>query len=141
KDVDFTKSLIVYQELVRELRAPGVGTGGLRTLLLAMVEKLRQSAPPETGERLLEAWINGLQGADFELESFRRAVYRALRAHLQEDAAVFEACLRWLEGGGSDRSLAKKTDLPVMTQAEENLDARRWGRAGVQVVRPSLCVV
>src|SRR5947199_352086 len=80
---------------------------------------------PEAGERLLEAWINGLQGADFELESFRRAVHRALRAHLQEDEGVFDACLRWLEGEVSDRALAKKTDLPVVAKADENLHARR----------------
>src|SRR5262249_58040460 len=80
KNVDFTQSLVVYKELTRGIVAPNTQGSGLSRLLDAVLEKIKGNAPKGVGDELCRAWVEGLQGVNWELEAFRRAVYRALRA-------------------------------------------------------------
>src|SRR3954468_5115119 len=120
KDLDFTKSLVVYREVTRELRTPGAGERGIRALLAAALEQVRGRAAGNEAlaDRLVAGWIAGLDKADFELETFGRVLRQGLRAQLREDEAVFVAACRWLDGEVSDRAVAKELGLTSVAKAE-----------------------
>ena len=60
KDVDFTKNLIVYREVVRELRIPLFQKHGIRTLLTAAIEKVKSRIEDEgLQDIVIGNWISG----------------------------------------------------------------------------------
>ncbi|HID31057.1 MAG TPA: hypothetical protein EYP19_13790, partial [Desulfobacterales bacterium] len=126
KDVDFTKSLIVYQEVARELSTPGQNGKGMRALLLGCLDQVKNMAPTkEDTEEFLSAWISGLDLASFELDSFGFVARRALEAHLEENEGLFNTACRWLSGEVTNRFIAKDLGLKTISGAEQNLYARR----------------
>ena len=136
KSVDFTKSLVVYQEVCREIRVPGVGPRGLRSLFQACLAKAREASPDEgVAEDVVKAWIGGIEMADLDLSVFGRVAQTALRAGLGNDAEALEAALRWLSGDVSDRRLARDLSVPVVTKSSENLHARRALMSLFQLIR------
>lgn len=137
KDVDFTKSLVVYREVTREIRAPNLDGRGIQSLLVASLDCVRQQAAGNTpmADRLAEGWVAGLDKVDFELEAFGRVARQAFEAHLQEDEATFTAACRWLEGDVADRGLARELSLSPVGKSEENLHGRRCLLSLFQFVR------
>lgn len=135
KNVDFTKRLVVYQELTKEIRPPGVAVTGMRALIDAILDKVRLSAPAPAGDKLCDAWVQGLLNAQFALPSFGRAVQRACAASLANDASEYERCLRWLEGEVTDKALAASLELPVVAKDGENLHAQRATLSLFQFIR------
>ncbi len=137
KDLDFTKSLIVYREVVRAMRAPGADERGIRSLLDAAVGQIRGRAAGNAtlGDHLVAGWIAGLDKADFELEAFGRVLRHGLEAQLREDDAAFAAACRWLDGEVTDRTLARELGLTPVTKSEENLYGRRMLLALFQFIR------
>ena len=137
KDLDFTKSLVVYREVTREIRMPGVEGRGIRALLLASLDRVRDNAPGnETlAERLVAGWVAGLDKVDFELDAFGRVARQGLEAHLREDDGAFAAACRWLEGDVVDRALARELELSPVSKGEENLYGRRALLSLFQFVR------
>lgn len=137
KDLDFTRSLVVYREVTRELRTPGAGERGIRAALLAALDGVRARAAGNDalGDRLVAGWIAGLDKADFELEAFGRVARQGLEAHLREDDAHLAAACRWLDGEVGDRALARELDLTPVAKAEENLHGRRMLLSLFQFVR------
>jgi len=137
KDLDFTKSLVVYGEVTRELRTPGAGERGIRPLLAAAQEQVRGRAGGDLalGDRLLAGWIAGLDQVDFELETFGRVLRHGLEAQLREDDAAFAAACRWLDGEVGDRTVARELGLTPVVKSEENLHGRRMLLALFQFIR------
>ena len=126
KDIDFTQSLIVYKEVIRELRSPLDGSQGVRSLLIAIVEHIRKKAPNKSAEDiLLLGWISGLDKVDFKLDVFAKVVKVALMAYVNGDEAVFEAATRWIAGEINDKALASELRVPQVTKSEHNLFAKR----------------
>jgi hypothetical protein len=127
KDLDFTRSLVVYREVARELRAPGASERGIRALLAAALEQVRGRAAGNEAlaDRLAAGWIAGLDKADFELEALGRVLRQGFEAQLREDETVFAAACRWLDGEVGDRAVAKALGLTPVTKGEENLHGRR----------------
>ncbi len=137
KDLDFTKSLVVYREVTRELRTPGASERGIRPLLAAALEQMRGRAAGNAtlGDRLVAGWIAGLDKADFELETFGRILRQGLEAQLREDDATFAAACRWLDGEVGDRALARELGLSPVAKGEENLYGGRMLLSLLQFVR------
>lgn len=127
KDLDFTKGLVVYREVAREVRAPGATERGIRALLAASLAQVRRPAAENEAlaDRLAAGWVAGLDKADFELDAFGRVVRQGLEALLREDDAGFTAACRWLAGEVGDRALARQLGLAPVAQGEENLYGRR----------------
>lgn len=127
KDLDFTKSLVVYREVTREIRVPGAEERGIRALLLAALERVRAGAPGNDvlADRLVAGWVAGLDKVDFELDTFGRVARRGLEGWLREDEAGFGAACRWLEGEMGDRALARGLGLTPVSKSEEGLHGRR----------------
>jgi hypothetical protein len=127
KDLEFTKSLIVYREVAKGIRAPGSWTTGIRTLLIASLDQIRQQANANeaVAAQLVERWVAALDQVGFELEAFGRIAKMGLLAHLQGDGDTFEATCRWLDGEVSDRLLSKRLEVSPVGRAEENLHGRR----------------
>ena len=127
KDLDFTKSLVVYREVTREIRLPDVGERGMRALLLASLDQVRGKALGNEGlaERLVAGWVAGLDKTGFALDPFGRVVRHGLEAHLREDEAAFDAACRWLGGEVTDRALTRELGLTPVSKSEENLHGRR----------------
>ncbi len=125
KDVDFTRTLMVYAEVAREIRAPESASTGIRALLRSALARVRDQAPPGRMMVFTRAWIDGIAAADYPLPAFGRILRRALDAHDNGDDASFEAACRWLDGEVSDRALAARLEISVVQRAEENLHGRR----------------
>src|SRR5690606_29927121 len=99
KDIDFTKSLIVYSEVVREIRTPLYREHGIRVLLQAALDKARyQVNDTYMQDIIVNAWVSGLDKVDFKYKTFGKIVKKALLAKLNDDDVVFDSCCRWLEG-------------------------------------------
>lgn len=135
-DLDFTQSLLVYREIVRDLRVPNGTEHGIQGLLLAAVERVRRMAPdPSTAEPLVQAWVAGLDKADFKLDTFGRVSKRTLQAYLAGDEMAFTAGCRWLSGEVSDRALSRDLSVTPISRREENLHGRRALLSLFQFVR------
>jgi hypothetical protein len=137
KDLDFTRSLVVYREVTRELRTPGADERGIRPLLAAALDQVRGRAAGNAalGDQLVASWIAGLDKADFELETFGRVLRQGFEAQLREDDATFAAACRWLDGEVGDRTLARDLGLTPVAKAEENLHGRRMLLSLFQFIR------
>ena len=137
KDIDVTKSLNVYREVAREVRAPGSDQKGIRALLIASLEQVRAGAGdnPLVVDKLAAAWVEGLDKANYELEAYGRIVRRALEAHLLADGATFEAAARWLEGDFGDKQLGRDLNVSTIDRSEENIHGRRALLSLFQLVR------
>lgn len=137
KDIDFTKSLVVYRELAREIRTPGGAARGISALLSMALHRISQRAGDSAigGDRLARAWLAGLEQADFELPDFGRITRQALDAQLAEDQVTFDACCRWLGGDFGDKALARMLSAYPISKSEENLYGRRAFLALCQFVR------
>jgi hypothetical protein len=137
KDLDFTRSLVVYREVTREIRTPGADERGIRPLLAAALDQVRGRAAGNAalGDRLVAGWIAGLDKTDFELETFGRVLRQGFEAQLREDDATFVAACRWLDGEVSERTLARELGLTPVAKAEENLHGRRMLLSLFQFIR------
>lgn len=125
KDVDFTRTLMVYTEVVRGIRAPESTSTGVRALLRSALARVRGQAPAGRIAVFTRAWIDGIGVADYPLPAFGRVVRRALDALDSGDDADFEVACRWLEGEVADRALAARLDVSLVQRADENLHGRR----------------
>ena len=126
KDIDFTKTLLVYREVAREIHVPGQSGRGIQGLLELAVQKVGGSLHEQSGvsEKLLAAWIAGIDQADFADKPYARVLKHALEAQLAGETAVFDQGCRWLAGEVSDRTLVKNLPVSVLSKAEHN----RFGR-------------
>ena len=61
KSIDFTKSLTVYSEVIREIRTPLYREHGIRILLQAALEKACcQVKDPTMQDTITNAWVTAL---------------------------------------------------------------------------------
>lgn len=137
KNIDFTQGLVVYQEIAREMRAPGVETTGLRAVILDAINRVRATAasagvPPQD---VLSAWAIGLTEANFLSVPFSRVLRRAVEAELVGDRETFEAATRWLSGEVLDRTVAGLVGELPPSAAELKVFAHRARLSLFQFVR------
>ncbi|HHY90669.1 MAG TPA: DUF2791 family P-loop domain-containing protein [Clostridiales bacterium] len=136
KDIDFTKSLIVYGEIVRGIRTPLYREHGIQTLLQAALDKACSPISDSSmKDMIVHAWIKGLDKIDFKYKTFGVVVKKALLAKLNEDDVVFDSCCRWLEGDINDRSLAKELNVPKIDAGSNNLYAKNMMLSLFQFIR------
>ncbi len=136
KDFDVTKPLTTYREIAREIRAPNSSEHGIEGLLVASLEQVASKAKDEsTSEDLVQAWIAGLDKADFKLKVFARIAKRSLQAYLAEDEATFEAGCRWLGGDVGDRALCRELSVSPVPKSEESLHGKRALLSLAQFIR------
>jgi hypothetical protein len=137
KDIDFTNSLLVYQEITREIRAPGQDAHGLRVLISACVDIVRQRAATAgaPADEVAAAWAGALAEANLELDAFGRVARRTVLSRLQGDEEGFELGCRWLGGDVGDRALAKQLGESVFTVAEQRVFSRRARLSLFQLIR------
>jgi len=127
KDLDFAQNLVIYREVVRAIRPPYGEHRGIRALLMAALDEVRrrtESASEAVRDQLVNAWVTGLESADFELELFGQVAKRGLEALIRGEVLVFEAACRWLGGEVADRQLARDLCLTSVPREEQ----RRHGR-------------
>jgi hypothetical protein len=136
KDFDVTESLLTYREIVREVRPPSGSEHGMRGLLVAAVEQIRSMADDvSASQALVQAWIAGLDKADFKLETFGKVAKRSLQAYLAGDETTFESGCRWLGGYVGDRALCRELSVSPVPRSEEKLHGRRALLSLVQFIR------
>jgi hypothetical protein len=136
KAIDFTKSLLVYKEVTREIRPPGTAARGLKPFLLAICERVRLQAPTGADpDAFLAAWIAGLDQADFKLEPFGRVARKALEALVHDESTMLELGIRYLGGDISDREVTKAVGTSPVRTDEHNLHAKRATLSLYQLAR------
>jgi hypothetical protein len=119
--------MVVYREVASEIRAPGSDQRGIKTLLLAALDRVRAQAGTNEAQAdvLARAWIAGLDKHDFELEAFGRVARRGLESYVERDLDTFGAACRWLSGDVGDRVLARDLATSVVSKSEENIHGNR----------------
>lgn len=136
KDVDFTKSLIVYSELVRELKIPGFAEGGIRALIRASIEKVKSQIDDDNArEAVLNGWISGIDKNSFKLDTFGKVIKKALIAEIEQDETILNIACRWLEGDFNDKSLSRDLGIIKIDQSSNNLYAKRVMLSLFQFIR------
>lgn len=137
KNLDFGQNLIVYQEIAKQLRAPGGDAHGLRVLLLEAVRRVHDNAVAAgmPGDELLAAWAAGLGEKDFASPAFGRVLRVAVDAHRAGDADTFEAATRWLSGEVTEKAIAKTVGESVLATPELKVFAHRARLSLFQFVR------
>jgi hypothetical protein len=136
KDIDFSKSLIVYSEVVRELRVPFSKDRGIKHFLRACLERVKSCSEDKNIEELyLNGWISGIDKKDFKLDIFGNVVKKALLAILDEDNIILDMCSRWLEGDINDRGLSRELGIAKVDKSSNNLYAKRLMMSLFQFVR------
>jgi len=93
KHVDFTRTLMVYSEVAREIRAPESMSTGVRALLRSALARVCDQAPAGRMAVFTRAWIDGIAAADYPLPAFGRIVRRALDAHDNGDGRGLRGCM------------------------------------------------
>lgn len=126
KDVDFTKNIIVYREVAKEIKVPGQHGKGMRTLLLECKNRIQNKVPnKDLSREFFNAWVSGLEQASFELELFGVVARLAFEAEQDGNETLFNAACRWLGGEVTDRFVAKELALSCIPEKELNLYGRR----------------
>lgn len=107
KDLDYSNRLLVYKEIVRNLRVPGASGRGVRELIAACANNVRSKLPdPDAAEAAFQGWLEGLPDHDFKSDKFGRVAQKAIRYYDQEDQDGFQAACQWLEGAFDSKELA-----------------------------------
>lgn len=126
KDVDFTKSLIVYSEIVKELRTPYSTGYGINSLIDGAVNKIRnQVGEQELRDIILGDWVKSIDKIDYKLDIFGKVMKKALIAKIEENEIIFEMCCDWLGGVFNDKDLSKELGIPKLDKSSNNLYAKR----------------
>lgn len=126
KNVDFTQSLVVFQEVARECRAPGKAHRGVAALIQDAVERIRRKSEAEDlpSADILRSWADGLANRDFRSLAFGRVLKKAVHAHLDGDAAGVDLATRWLSGEVTVTVIAKAVGESTMKQSQIKVHAQ-----------------
>lgn len=109
KDLDYSNRLLVYKEIVRNLRMPNSSGRGMREMLAASVKNVRNLLPdPDAAEAAFQGWLEGITDHDFKLDKFARVAQKAVRYYDQEDQDGFQTACQWLEGAFDSREIASR---------------------------------
>jgi len=118
KNLDYSQGLVVYQEIARQVRAPGTENHGLQSLLLEALRRITEKAEAAglPADGILDGWIAALDDQDLPLSSFTRVLKRGIQDHLTGEVEGFQAAMRWLSGEVTDRPLSRSLgESPVST--------------------------
>jgi len=121
KDIDFTKSLLVYKEVAREIGFRGEKVRGISAFLEKCVEKIMDDFvdSPEEAEEMTRSAIKAIDRQSFKDNSFGRAAQQALQACIDNDQEKFQQLSRWLGGEVGEAALARQLGFSRITKAEE----------------------
>ncbi|MEQ8187744.1 MAG: BREX system ATP-binding domain-containing protein [Candidatus Eremiobacterota bacterium] len=136
KDIDFSRSIIVYSEVIRELRVPFSRERGIKHFLSASLEKVKSCSENKYIEELfVNGWISGIDKKGFKLDMFGKVIKKALMAIVEEDDVILDMCCRWLEGDINDRRLSGELGIAKIDKSSNNLYAKRLMMSLFQFIR------
>lgn len=130
KQLDFTKPLIVYKELAREVKAPDSQGTGIHELIIVTIERHREAGS-------LPDWLSLLERPQLKLREFGLAARAAAKAYLDGDMMRFEDACRWLAGEVSDKDAAKAAGVAKVATAEHDITGARLRLSLAQFIRLS----
>lgn len=133
KDVDFTKNLLVYQEVVRDIRVGTGGERGIAGLIRSCLDEVQRKA--EEDDDLVRAWIEGVDKRSYRLQEFGYVMRLGLEAHRRNDEERMREAERWLSGSVTDAGLARKLNVSRVTRQQEGTFGRRALHSLFQFVR------
>lgn len=137
RDIDPSQSLVVYQEVARQVQPPKMETTGIQTLLQACLDQVAERAQAQgpKAEMLQRAWVETVDAPGISLAAFGKVARKGLEALLNGHTSALDQACRWLEGEVSDRSLAAKLGVTVIPRAEHNLTGRRALLSLMQLIK------
>lgn len=126
RNIDITKSLIVYKEVAREIAVPGQKSKGIDGLLKAYYNKVRsQDSDPEISDDFVRSAIEALKDTEFEHPGFRRVLIRTLTAIVRGEEDTIDAGCQWLSGEITNHRLANVLNTNTIPAAEQDAFGRR----------------
>jgi len=141
KNIDFCDGLVVYKEIMREIRAPGSNLRGVASMMRACRDNVNESfseLPPDKIDDARGRWIEGLRDTTFQLSEYGRVARLAFCALERKDEDVFDNACRWLEGEVSDRRLAKAIGVTPVAKGEQPIHAKRSLQSLFQLMKGAL---
>jgi hypothetical protein len=137
KQVDFTRSLIRYQEVATRVQAPTSHRRGMRALLEACLTNVRAKVTigGSVADAATRGWVEALAREDLTLPSYARVASRTLLALLDGDDETADAGVAWLEGTVADTTIAKRLGVSKVLSARADLHGQQALHSLFQLVR------
>ncbi len=134
KEIDYTKTLVIYQEVVRGLTMNNQ-TYGLNWLFQEVIARKRKALQGDFDDFHLNQWINGLDQYQYKLNEYGRLIKRAFLAIYAENNIEFESIIRWLSGEIGNKQLARDLGLSPVSSNEQNRYAQRMLHSLFQFIK------
>lgn len=126
KDIDFTKTIIIYSEIVRALKVPGLRGTGIRHFLYKSIDMIKKNTKKDIPDDIvINEWINHISEVDFELDSYGKVLKKALTAIFVGNNELLDATCRWLEGDFENSILARELGVAKVEKSSSNRIAKR----------------
>lgn len=138
KNIEIDNTLIIYKEIAREIKVPGKNPKGIKNLLQASIEKIRQQYPDKAmQEEVIGHWLDNIDQQTFENDIFRRVLLMTLKAIIKGDRENLEDGASWLSGDVANRSLCRALGVNPIAAKEQNTFGRRATFSLCQYIRIS----
>ncbi len=137
KQVDFTRSLVRYQEVATRVQPPISKRSGMRALLEACLENVRAkiAVGGSVADAATRGWAEALAREDFALSMYARVASRTLLALLESDEETADAGVQWLEGSVADTAIAKRLGVTKVVSTRADLHGQQALHSMFQLVR------
>ncbi|ADQ41172.1 hypothetical protein Calkr_1681 [Caldicellulosiruptor acetigenus I77R1B] len=118
RDIDFSDKLLIYSEVVRNIKAPLQQNEGLSEFLRYTLDSMiRDTKNPQY---LKERFSRDINDSRFKSREFGKMIKLALVSYLNNDISTFDLCCDYLLGNISDNKLCRELGIPKVTKSAQN---------------------
>jgi len=138
KDLDYTQSLLIYEQVANNLQMKGSTGHGIKTLLESIYVRLKAQSPTvDLEEDFVDRWIGGIPGWDLKNGAFQRVYMIALESLHMGASKKFDTACRWLSGEVTNRNVCKELGEVPVTRADTSIFGKSALLALGQAIRKS----
>jgi len=118
RDIDFSDKLLIYSEVVRNMKAPLQQNEGLSEFLRYTLENMIND--PKNSQYLKEKFLRDINDGSFKSREFGKVIKLAIISYLNGDISTFDSCCDYLLGNISDSKLCRELGISKVTKSAQN---------------------
>jgi len=118
RDIDFSDKLLIYSEVVRNIKAPLQQNEGLSEFLGYTLDNMINDT--KNPHYLKERFSRDINDSKFKSREFGKVIKLALVSYLNNDISTFDLCCDYLLGNISDNKLCKELGVSKVTKSAQN---------------------
>ncbi|WPX07810.1 BREX system ATP-binding domain-containing protein [Anaerocellum danielii] len=118
KDINFLDKLLIYSEVVRNIRAPLQQRVGIHEFLKYTLENIINDT--KNPQYLKQKFLRDVDSGIFKSPEFRKVIKIAVISYLNNDMYMFELSCDYLLGNISDNRLCKELGVAKITKSAQN---------------------